>query len=372
MVKHCAGHHEATSGEVAFLLITGKDFGGMELRFARLISHLMKENENISLYCTADARNVIDRLGIKILDGKCHVLDFPSGSSALLRKVFRLFGLFRFFVALLLTNIRQVHFAFNPGWLILFYSYISHWLPKYSFSIADSRLGFSRKLLRKCIRNAVAVDCLSHPIKTYAESACIVVNDKDKIVGSPCSFSDYSKVVHSEKRDIDVAMIARFSKEKGYDLLADAISGLGNVNVHACGFGDLPPEMPNARIYKTDSPYVILARSKIFVSLQKHDNYPSQSLLEAMASGCAIIATDVGETRRLLDESCAILIPPNSMALKESILFLLSDSELRRKLGASACQRVHATQTVERYASYFVKNIILDSDCQSKVLSSRY
>lgn len=45
---------------------------------------------------------------------------------------------------------------------------------------------------------------------------------------------------------------------------------------------------------------VYLKKSYIFLSLQDYDNYPSQSLIEAMSFGCTIIATDFGETSKLV------------------------------------------------------------------------
>ncbi|PWS21862.1 hypothetical protein DKP78_21375, partial [Enterococcus faecium] len=44
----------------------------------------------------------------------------------------------------------------------------------------------------------------------------------------------------------------------------------------------------------------IFSRSSIFVSLQRTENYPSQSLLEAMAARNAVVATRVGETAKLV------------------------------------------------------------------------
>ena len=69
----------------------------------------------------------------------------------------------------------------------------------------------------------------------------------------------------------------------------------------------------------------ILNRTAINVQLQEDDNYPSQSLLEGMASGNAIVATDVGLTRRLVDESNGILIPSPSAtgALAKAIKWML-------------------------------------------------
>ena len=100
--------------------------------------------------------------------------------------------------------------------------------------------------------------------------------------------------------------------------------------------------LKSASVYTTDAPYEVLAQTKIFLSLQKTNNYPSQSLLEAMASGCAIIATDVGETRRLLDETRSILIPYDAVYLKSAIEKLMNDQALRLQLGKAA--RVHVTK----------------------------
>ena len=101
-----------------------------------------------------------------------------------------------------------------------------------------------------------------------------------------------------------------------------------------------------------------MAQTKIFLSLQKTNNYPSQSLLEAMASGCAIIATDVGETRRLLDETRSILIPYDAVYLKSAIEKLMNDQALRLQLGKAARVHVTKTQTVERYAEYFLRDVV--------------
>lgn len=45
---------------------------------------------------------------------------------------------------------------------------------------------------------------------------------------------------------------------------------------------------------------IFLHKSYVFLSLQDYDNYPSQSLIEAMSFGCTVIATDFGETSKLV------------------------------------------------------------------------
>jgi glycosyltransferase involved in cell wall biosynthesis len=64
--------------------------------------------------------------------------------------------------------------------------------------------------------------------------------------------------------------------------------------------------------------------------LQHFNNYPSQSLLEAMACGNAVVATNVGETHRLVDETVGLLIEPEAPALAEALNRLLDSPDLPR------------------------------------------
>ena len=70
------------------------------------------------------------------------------------------------------------------------------------------------------------------------------------------------------------------------------------------------------------------------------------SLLEAMAAGCAIVATDAGEDgRALAGAGMVIPVHPLRPALDEALRTLVSDAALRTRLGGAARHRV-----IERYA----------------------
>ena len=79
-----------------------------------------------------------------------------------------------------------------------------------------------------------------------------------------------------------------------------------------------------------------LKQSKIFISIQKDNNYPSQSLLEAMACENAIIASDVGETRKLVTENEGILVPLSAEKIADAIQFLLENPAECERLGKNA------------------------------------
>jgi len=73
------------------------------------------------------------------------------------------------------------------------------------------------------------------------------------------------------------------------------------------------------------------------------------SLLEAMAAGCAIVATDVGEDGAALgDAGLCIPVAPLEANLARALERLRADAPLRHDLGAKARERVAASYGLER------------------------
>lgn len=87
----------------------------------------------------------------------------------------------------------------------------------------------------------------------------------------------------------------------------------------------------------------IFARSAIFVSCQTHENLGSSSLLEAMASGAAIVATDVGSTRQIVDDRVGACVAPTATAIAAAVITLLTDDVRRNACGEVARSRVVAS-----------------------------
>jgi glycosyltransferase involved in cell wall biosynthesis len=88
--------------------------------------------------------------------------------------------------------------------------------------------------------------------------------------------------------------------------------------------------------------------------LQVLENYPSQSLLEAMACGNAVVATDVGETWRLVDDENGIRAPPRPDAIADAIVELLTNPDLPQLAFASR-QRVLEEHTPGRFYDYITR-----------------
>ncbi|MGA0584032.1 MAG: glycosyltransferase family 4 protein [Castellaniella sp.] len=346
---------------MAFLLFCGKQFGGMERRYSRLVGFLHGAGEDVVLLCTRDALEGVKNLGVNLPACRVELVDFSWGSDrrGLLKKLNRFFGLLRFFYLASTRRYKQIHIIANPGWFVLLYSVPRRFLPQFSFSVVNSTLSFDPGIVRRVVRGACSVDCLSETIGAYVRAQCKDASDMAKVFVSPCSFTDFSRVRLGVERDIDILMMARFVPGKGYDLFENAMPNIRRgLKIHLCGFGPHPPKIRDAEIYESEDPFGIFSRTKIFLSLQEAENYPSQSLLEAMASGCAVIATDVGETRRLLDDSCSILIDSRPECLAKAVESLMNDPVRCRSLGLAARKRVLENHTLERFAEYFRADIL--------------
>jgi glycosyltransferase involved in cell wall biosynthesis len=118
--------------------------------------------------------------------------------------------------------------------------------------------------------------------------------------------------------------------------------------------------------YRHDMPEVLAAMDVFaFTSVEK-DTSPL-TLLSAMASGLPIVAFAIEGVRELVDEGeQLLLVPPREAdALAESLLTLLSDPELRHRLGASARRQAEAKFSLERHVTS-IEEVFLNLDQQTR------
>ena len=101
----------------------------------------------------------------------------------------------------------------------------------------------------------------------------------------------------------------------------------------------------------------ILVKVDVFVLASLSEGLPS-GLMEAMASGCACVATEVGGIPYLFSESpgeAGLLVPPGDpKALEEALEKLVNDGELRRSLGERARQVIHDHYRMDELAKELV------------------
>jgi len=73
------------------------------------------------------------------------------------------------------------------------------------------------------------------------------------------------------------------------------------------------------------------------------------ALLEGMAAGLPMIATDVGGNSEALEDGVSGVVVParDPRRLADAILHLARDADLRKRIGTAACERVSRSFTLE-------------------------
>jgi glycosyltransferase involved in cell wall biosynthesis len=238
-------------------------------------------------------------------------------------------------------------------------------MSAYSYPFESSRdrhlfgIGLGATTKRFAMRLSKRIDALSATIRDDLVRRGI---EAQKIQIAPGSFTDLTLCQPAPIKRKEVVFAARFVDVKNPLLFAHAIPILlrHHPDAHVWFLGNGPLETQirqelnvaqHVTIRFEPQPTRVLNHSSIFVSLQSQENYPSQSLLEAMACANAIVATDVGETWRLVDETNGMRVLPSAEAVAAAIVALLDNPELPRLQQASR-QRVLAHHTAERFYEY--------------------
>jgi len=161
-----------------------------------------------------------------------------------------------------------------------------------------------------------------------------------------------------------VGIIGRLSSVKGHAYLIQAFSKVLSQGINAqlliVGEGDCFSKLQDLiRSLKIEEKVYFLPSLKqtnevlsvmdIFVmpSLQEGMGL---SLMEAMAAGCAVIASDIGGIRDLMKNGYhGILVKPADVqGLAQAIIELLKDAQKRKFLGQNAVQRIKENFTQEK------------------------
>jgi len=172
-----------------------------------------------------------------------------------------------------------------------------------------------------------------------------------------------------------LGVAVRLSEQKGITYLLKAMPAIlenhPDVTLVIAGDGDLKNELETeaAALNIADSVIFAGARRDIPELLQLFDIYVMPSLweglpmiiLEAMAAGCPIVATDVGGNgSAVIDNQTGLLVKPhNSVMLAEAINRLLSQPELRARLTGAAAElfqrQFSAHSMTRRYEKLYLR-----------------
>lgn len=224
------------------------------------------------------------------------------------------------------------------------------------------------------LKNSDIIDVLGQSYLQTLEKININYNPK-KIHISECSFILPFKI--EEKKENIVVFSGRLDQQKNPVLFVEAAkivlaSYTENVRFIILGSGPQKSTIENLiNKYQINDNFSleyslkqteILSKSIIFCSLQDKDNYPGQSLLQAMYAGNGIIATNVGETDKLIQHNISgFLTKPDPKKIAEYICYYLKNKEMRKQMGMAASTFVmnhHNIELFSKYLSSLYKKVI--------------
>lgn len=192
-------------------------------------------------------------------------------------------------------------------------------------------------------------DCIITPTKTILNN--LRKNYKNKVVYIPngVDINLFHPKIKKENKKLSIVFLGRLETQKNLQNLLYALSFL-KFPYNAVFYGEgserkkissLAKKLgsPLKLEYPIDYEKVakVLRLSDIFV-LPSYTEGSPKILLEAMASGCAIVASDIPEISQILeDNKSAILCKPDSKNIFKAIN-LLKNFKIRQKIGRNARQ----------------------------------
>lgn len=220
-------------------------------------------------------------------------------------------------------------------------------------------LGFTISLFTDYLKYPHRIIAVSRAAKAFIEHftdvpISIVPNGVDDKRFSPTKEKDKIKAKFGIKGNV-VLYVSRMSYRKGPHVLLNAFSKIEDATLVIVGSGEMLPFLKaQAKFLGIEDRVVfmgyvpddllpeIFKMADIFVLPSVSSEAFGIVVLEAMASGVPVIATDVGGIPEVLKENEAgLLIPPgNELELRKAIQKLLNNEELRKWYGINGRKAV--------------------------------
>lgn len=185
------------------------------------------------------------------------------------------------------------------------------------------------------------------------------------------NFTKIPQFINKQSEKPTIIFARRFYQYRGTRLFADAISLLikeHDVNVIVAGEGPdktyLETKLGNYEnvrfiSYQSSESLEIHKRCDIAVVPTTGSEGTSLSLLEAMASSCAVICTNVGGmTNIVLDHFNGIVISPEVSQLYQALKEVVEDVKLRNELSKNAYNTVYASFCLDKWKEEWKKTIL--------------
>ncbi|MDP2157753.1 MAG: glycosyltransferase [Nitrospirota bacterium] len=174
------------------------------------------------------------------------------------------------------------------------------------------------------------------------------------------------KALRMPGKTVVIGAAGRLTVQKGHALLIEAAAGIENITIAVAGDGPLMHELQNlcegchvrcsllGRIEPDMMPQFFRSLD-IFCFPSLWEGMPS-ALVEAMAAGLPVIASDILPHREVVGDAGMLVPPADAPALRTAIMALLENGSLRNDLAGKAKERAvefDLMKTVKSYETLF-------------------
>jgi glycosyltransferase involved in cell wall biosynthesis len=371
--------------------------GGTERHLLQVTKELVTRGWNVSLLTISDdnpLQPVFESNGVKV-----HCLGLPNISRAVpspLRKLILL--------AAAIFKMRRVFVKDSvPTHFFLPHSYIIGMMAK-MISGSKSQSFMSRRSLNEYQKKRIGSRQIEkyfhgHVNAIFGNSKAIIEQLKEEGARSEHTHLIYNgidsgKIAQEQctkelsvESQVYVYCIGNFIPYKGHFDLIDALGQLLNQTTptwHVICFGRDDGILSSLKDYAKQKglgkhiswiegetePWRFIRPGHIGV-LPSHEEGFSNAILEMMACGLAVVATDVGGNPEALAKDSGIIVPPrNPKNLGQAVLKLLNSSQMRAKYSKSALGRVADTFSIDAciesyemlYERYLSNDVLAQSE----------
>ncbi len=281
----------------------------------------------------------------------------------------------RFLPTLLKENkydINHTHFIIPTGIVsYLIKRKIPYIITSHGSDVPDynpDRFGIQHKFLKPIWNEIVQkAECITSPTD-YLKNLILKNSDakncekKIKVIPNGIHPENFDPI----KKEKKILVVTRLFERKGVQYVIDAMKNIKDHELVICGDGPykakLEQQISELNVNNIHLlGYVSYERlkyeyesSSIFVFPSSAENFPVV-LLEAMASGCAIITTNSTGCPEVVGDTALLVMPKSSQDIEKNIIKLINDGAFRNELMVKARKRVENNFTWSKIAKKYIE-----------------